>query len=102
MLNDEGMRMRMSCAAVMVGVAASVTVIGLPATGGCPMTKTWFAAVMVGVAASVIVIALIAVAACPTRKSWSAADAIVGCTIWMVRLSLAFAPPPGPVTTSCR
>ncbi len=73
MLTDAGMRMRMSPAAVMVGVAASV-----------------------------IVMALIAVAACPTRNSWSAADAIVGCTIWIVRLSRAAVPPPGPVITSCR
>ena len=73
MLNNTGMRMRMSCAAVMVGVAASVTVIGLSAAGGCPMTKTWFAA-----------------------------DAIVGATIWIVWLSLAAVPPPDPETTSCR
>src|SRR2546425_8847965 len=36
------------------------------------------AAVMLGVAASVTVIALIAVAAWPTTKTWFAADAIVG------------------------
>src|SRR5207244_10126439 len=65
-------------------------------------TRMPFVVVMVGVAASVIVTALIAVAACPTRKSWSAADAIVGCTIWIVRLSLAFVLPADPVTTSCR
>ena len=73
MLNDAGIRMRRS-----------------------------FAAVMPGAAASVIVIALIAVGAWPTTKTWFAADAIVGCTIWIVRLSLALVAPPGPVTTSCR
>ncbi len=73
MLNDAGIRMRMS-----------------------------FAVVMVGVAASVIVIALIAVAARPTTKTWFAADASVGATTWTVRLSLAFVPPPAPPTTSCR
>ena len=73
MLTEAGMRIRMSPAAVMVGVAASVTVM-----------------------------ALIAVAAWPTRKSWFAADAIVGCTTWTVRLSRAAVPPPGPVITSCR
>ena len=73
MLNVAGMRMRISCAAVMPGVAASVTVM-----------------------------ALIAVAACATTKSWFAADAIVGCTIWIVRLSLAAVLPPDPEITACR
>ena len=44
MLNVEGMRMRMSFAALMVGVAASLTVIGLIAVGGCPTPNVWFAA----------------------------------------------------------
>ena len=61
-----------------------------------------FAAVMLGVAASVTVIGLIAVAACPTTKSWFAADAIVGCTTWIVRLSRETALPPEPEMTSCR
>ena len=73
MLTAAGIRIRMSLAAVMLGVAASVTVI-----------------------------ALIAVAAWPTTKTWFAADAIVGATTWIVRLSLAFVPPPAPETTSCR
>ena len=69
-----GIRIRMSFAAVMVGVASSVTVIGLTPVGACPTTKTWFAA-----------------------------DASVGgVTIWIVRLSLAFVAPAAPVTTSCR
>ncbi len=68
-----GIRMRISCAAVMVGMDASVTVIGLIVVGICPTTKTWLAA-----------------------------DAIVGCTTWIVRLSLALVAPPAPVTTSCR
>ena len=73
MLNAAGMRIRMSFAVVMVGVAASVTVIAAIAVGACATTKTWFAA-----------------------------DASVGATIWMVRLSRAAVPPPGPETTSCR
>ena len=73
MLSVAGMRMRMSCAAVMLGVAASV-----------------------------IVIALMAVAACPTTNSWFAAATIVGCTTWIVRPSLAAVPPPDPETTSSR
>ena len=73
MLTAAGIRIRMSLAAVMLGVAASVTVI-----------------------------ALIAVAAWPTTKTWFAADAIVGATTWIVRLSLAFVAPPAPETTSCR
>src|SRR5207247_9899134 len=73
MLNDAGMRIRMSFVVVMTGVAASVTVI-----------------------------ALIAVAACPTTKLWFAADAMVGCMIWIVRLSVAFVPAAAPVTTSSR
>ena len=73
MLNVAGIRMRRSCAAVMVGVDASVIVIGL-----------------------------IAAAACPATKSWFAADAIVGCTTWIVRLSLLAVLAPGPNTTSCR
>src|SRR5947208_11540073 len=44
-----------------------------------------FAVVMVGVAASVTVIAAIAVAAWPTRNNWFAADASVGAATWMVR-----------------
>ena len=59
-------------------------------------------AVMLGVAASATVTGLIAVAACPTTNTWFAAEASVGCTTWIVRLSLAFVPPPAPVTTSCR
>ena len=57
---------------------------------------------VLGVAASVIVMALIAVAGCPTTKVWLAAEAIAGCTTWIGRISLAFVPPPGPDTTSCR
>ncbi len=57
---------------------------------------------MLGAAPSVTVIAAIAVAACPTAKTWFAAEAIVGRTTWIVRLSLAFVAPPGPVTASCR
>src|SRR6266566_61887 len=72
MLNDAGIRTRMSLAAVMLGVAASVTVI-----------------------------AAIGVAAWPTTKTWFAADASVGATIWTVRLSRAAVPPPAPATTSC-
>src|SRR6266516_655267 len=68
-----GIRMRMSCAAVMVGVAASVTVIAAIAVAGWPITKPWFAA-----------------------------DVMVGATIWMVRLSVAAVPPPAPETTSSR
>src|SRR5437762_9197278 len=73
MLNDAGIRIRRSVAAVMVGVAASVTVTALIAVGAWPTTNTWFAA-----------------------------DASVGAPIWIVRLSLAFVPPPAPPTTSCR
>src|SRR5437870_1599583 len=122
MLNVAGMRIRMSFAAVIVAVAPSVTVIGLIVVGACPTTRVAVvsavfqvmlsvagmrmrmssAAVMVGAPASATVMALIAVAGCPTRKSWFAADAIVGCAICIVRLSLATVLPPGPVTTSCR
>ncbi len=74
MLNVAGMRMRMSFAAVMLGVPASVTVI-----------------------------AAVAVAACPTRNSWFAADAIAGgAATWIVRLSSAAVPPVAPEITSCR
>src|SRR6266516_5012 len=73
MLNDAGMRMRRSFVAVMVGVTPSVIVIGL-----------------------------IAVGACATAKLWFAADAMVGATIWIVRLSRAAVPPPAPETTSSR
>ena len=73
MLNVAGMRIRMSFAAVMLGVAASVTLIGLIAVEACPPTNTWFAA-----------------------------DAIVGCTTWIVRLSRETALPPEPEMTSCR
>ncbi len=73
MLNVAGIRMRRSPVAVIVGVAASVTVTGL-----------------------------IAVAAWPTTNTWFAAEANVGCTIWIVRLSVAVAPPAAPETTSCR
>src|SRR5438094_10279804 len=41
MLNVEGMRMRMSFAALMVGVAASLTVIGLIAVDGWPTPNVW-------------------------------------------------------------
>src|SRR5438093_819965 len=41
MLNVAGMRMRMSFAFLMVAVAASVTVIGLIAVGGCPAPNVW-------------------------------------------------------------
>src|SRR6266545_3955911 len=61
-----------------------------------------FAAVMVGTAASVTVIAAIAVGACATTKTWFAADTIVGARIWIVRLSVAAVAPPSPATTSCR
>ncbi len=73
MVNVAGMRMRMSLAAVILGVAASPIVIALMPAGGWATTKLWFAA-----------------------------DAIVGCTIWIVRLSVAVAPPAAPETTSCR
>ena len=73
MLNVAGIRMRRSPAAVTVGVAASVTVIAAVAVGGCATTKLWFTA-----------------------------DAIVGATIWIERLSLALVTLPAPVTTSCR
>src|SRR5437867_3679466 len=73
MLKDAGIRMRRSVAALMAGIAASVTVI-----------------------------ALIAVGACPTTKAWLATDPIVGARISIVRLSLAAVAPPGPATTSCR
>src|SRR5438876_1185653 len=43
MLNPEGIRMRMSFADLMVGVAASLTVIGLIAVGGCPTPNVWLA-----------------------------------------------------------
>src|SRR5438034_391453 len=109
MLTVAGIRMRRSFAVVMVGVAASLTVsvavvsavfhIMLNAAG-MPIRRS-VAAVMVGVAASVTVTALIAVGAWPTTKTWFAADAMVGATIWMVRLSLAAVPPPGPEMTSC-
>ncbi len=61
-----------------------------------------FTAVMPGVVASVTVIALIVVDTWPTRNSWLAAEAIVGCTIWIVRPSRAAVPPPAPETTSSR
>src|SRR5207244_4121510 len=73
MFTVAGMRMRRSVAAVIVARPASVTVIGLIAAGAWPTTKLWFAA-----------------------------EAIVGATIWIVRLSLAAVPPPAPETTSCR
>ena len=74
MLNVAGMRMRRSFAAVMLGVAASVTVIAAMAVGPWPTTKRWFAA-----------------------------EATVGgVATWIVRLSLAAVPPPEPETTSCR
>ncbi len=73
MLSVTGMRMRRSLAAVMVGLTASVTVIGLIAVGAWPTTKSWFPA-----------------------------EETVGATIWIVRLSVAFVAPPDPVTTSCR
>src|SRR5437762_13512151 len=73
MLNDAGIRIRRSVAAVMVGVAASMTVTALIAVGAWPTTNTWFAA-----------------------------DASVGAPIWIVWLSLAFVPPPAPPTTSYR
>ena len=73
MLNDAGIRMRRSFAAVMVGAGASVTVIGLIAAGAWPTTKTW-----------------------------SPADAMVGATTWIVRLSRTAVPLPAPETTSCR
>src|SRR5438876_1110502 len=44
MLNVAGIRIRMSFAAVMLGAAPSVTVIGLIAVGACARAKTWFAA----------------------------------------------------------
>src|SRR5439155_605584 len=120
MLTVAGIRMRMSFAVVMVGVAASVTVMALIAVAAWPTRNSWFAAdasvgavtgirmrrscaaVMVGVAASVTVIAAIAAGAWPTTKTWFAADAMVGAPIWIVRLSLAFVPLPAPPTTSCR
>ena len=61
-----------------------------------------FAAVMVGAAASVTVIGLRPAGAWPTTKTWFAAEAIVGCTTVMVRLSLAAALLPDPDTASCR
>src|ERR1041385_8129781 len=42
--NPAGIRMRMSFAALIVGVAASLTVIGLIAVDGCATPKTWLAA----------------------------------------------------------
>src|SRR5216117_3512697 len=68
MLNVAGMRIRSPCAAVTVGIAASVTVIAAMAVAGWPTTNTWFAA-----------------------------DATVGCTIWIVPLSVAAVPPALPV-----
>src|SRR5207249_4828362 len=43
MPNPEGIRMRRSFAALMVGVEASFTVIGLIAVGGCPTPNVWLA-----------------------------------------------------------
>src|SRR5216117_857829 len=73
MLNYVGMRTRRPCAALIVGIAASVIVIALTPVDAWPMTKTWFAA-----------------------------DAMVGATIWIVRPSRAAVPPPAPETTSSR
>src|SRR6266516_992998 len=84
----------------MLAVASAVFQVRFDVAG--LRIRMSFAAVMLGVAASVTVIAPIAVAAWPTTKSWFAADAIVGWTTWIVRLSLAFVAPPAPVTTSCR
>ena len=89
-------------APVPVSVAVVTAVFQLMLSVAGMRTRMSCAALMLGVAASVIVIAAIAVAAWPTTKTWFAADASVGCTTCTVRLSLALVPPPGPTTTSCR
>ena len=89
-------------AALPVSVAAVSPVFHVMVSVAGIRIRMSFAAVMPGVAASVTVIAAIAVAPWPTTKTWFAADAMVGCTIWIVRLSLAFVAPPAPETTSCR
>ena len=85
-----------------VSVAVVSAVFHVRATVAGMRIRRSLSAVMLGVAASVTVIGLIAVAAWPTTNTWLAAEASVGCTTWIVRLSLAFVPPPAPVTTSCR
>src|SRR5712691_8731326 len=73
MLKPAGMRIRKSLAAVMLGVAASVTVIVLIAVIGSPTVKLWFAA-----------------------------EESVGWLMVMVFESVAAVPPPAPERTSCR
>ena len=73
MLSAAGIRMRMSWAAVIVGLELSVTVSVLAVVEPCPTVKTWFAAeeraasvMMVFVLSSVAAVAPPA----PDRTSW--------------------------------
>src|SRR2546423_650485 len=65
-------------------------------------TRMSFAAVIEAVAASVMVSALIVVLAAPTTKLWFAADEMVGATIVLVRLSVAATVPAAPAVMSTR
>ena len=71
---------------------------------GIRMRRSW-EAVMVGVAASVTVSVLATAAACPTVKVWFTAEEsvlVLGAEIVMVLSSVAAVAPPEPATTSCR
>ena len=76
MLSAAGIRMRMSCVAVMTAVGASDTVIVIAAVETCPTVNVWFAA--------------------------EESATVPGSTMEMILSSVAAVAPPAPATTSCK